>query len=128
MSMALQAMAVISILLGLFIFVVLIRTQIKERLNEFNLLKILGTETLIIKKIIFKQFLFVTSISLLIGLLLGLIISALLIFFVFGTVSEFDYLSMILVTSVLMPITYIIIYFSTRFLDQLSPLSLIRSD
>lgn len=128
MSMALQAMAIISILLGLFIFVVLIRTQIKERLNEFNLLKILGTETLIIKKIIFKQFLFVTSISLLIGLLLGLIISALLIFFVFGTVSEFDYLSMILVTSVLMPITYIIIYFSTRFLDQLSPLSLIRSD
>jgi putative ABC transport system permease protein len=127
MSLALQLMAVISIILGLFIFIVLIKTQINERINEFNLLKTLGTDTQTIQKIILIQFLFILSLSLIIGISMGMVLTHILVTTVFNISTQFDLISVSLVVLILLPLAYGIIYQATRFLNRLSPLSLIRS-
>lgn len=127
MAMALQMMAIVSIILGFFIFIVLVNTQIQERLSEFNLLKVLGSESATIRKIIFMQFLFIVSISLIVGLGLGLLVTQILIKAVFSIETSFDYKAMSVIAVMLLPVVYLIVAKATRFLDRLSPIDLIRS-
>jgi len=127
MAMALQMMAIVSIILGFFIFIVLVNTQIQERLSEFNLLKVLGSESAVIRKIIFIQFLFIVSISLIVGLGLGLLLTQILVKTVFSIETSFDFKAMSIITVMLLPIVYLIVARATRFLDRLSPIDLIRS-
>lgn len=127
MALALQMMAVISIILGFFIFIVLVNTQIQERLNEFNLLKVMGTETSTIRKIIFKQFLFIVSLSLLAGLSLGLVLTQILIQMIFGITTKFDIQAMVVICVAMIPLVVLIVGKATGFLNRLSPIDLIRS-
>ncbi len=127
MAMALQMMAIVSIILGFFIFIVLVNTQIQERLSEFNLLKVLGSESAVIRKIIFVQFLFIVSISLIVGLGLGLLLTQILVKSVFSIETSFDFKAMSIIAIMLLPVVYFIVAKATRFLDRLSPIDLIRS-
>lgn len=127
MAMALQMMAIISIILGFFIFIVLVNTQIQERLNEFNLLKVLGTESAAIRKIIYIQFLFIVSLSLVMGLGLGLLLTQILVQSAFSIQSSFDFKAMTIIAVMILPIVYFIVARATRFLNHLSPIDLIRS-
>src|SRR5207237_1421846 len=43
MALGLQLMAWMAVVVGLFVFIVLLNTQVKERLYEMNLLQIMGT-------------------------------------------------------------------------------------
>ncbi|MBC7457600.1 MAG: FtsX-like permease family protein, partial [Bdellovibrionaceae bacterium] len=114
-------------ILGFFIFIVLVNTQIQERLSEFNLLKVLGSESAVIRKIIFMQFLFIVSISLIVGLGLGLLLTQILVKFVFSIETSFDFKAMAIIALMLLPVVYLIVAKATRFLDRLSPIDLIRS-
>lgn len=127
MALALQMMAIVSIILGFFIFIVLVNTQIQERLNEFNLLKVLGSESSVIRKIIFMQFFFIVSISLIVGLGLGLVLTQILVKFVFEIETSFDFKAMSIIALMLLPVVFLIVAKATRFLDRLSPIDLIRS-
>lgn len=127
MAMALQMMAIVSIILGFFIFIVLVNTQIQERLSEFNLLKVLGSESTTIREIIFIQFLFIVSISLAVGLGLGLVLTQILVKSVFSIETSFDFKAMSIIAVMLIPVVYLIVAKATRFLDRLSPIDLIRS-
>lgn len=126
MAVALQMMAVISIILGFFIFIVLVNTQVQERLSEFNLLKVMGANNKTIRRIIFIQFLFIVSLSLVTGLSLGLIVTRLLVSSVFSISTSFDVVSMSVVGAMLIPVVMVIVWRATSSLNRLSPMDLIR--
>ncbi len=73
MSVGLQLMAWLAVSVGLFVFMILLNTQLRERLQELNLVQILGASPSQIQKTIFIQFFILIFISVASGILLGLV-------------------------------------------------------
>ncbi len=127
MALALQVMAYLSMFVGLFIFIVLLNTQIRERISEMNLLQILGLSNNDVIKIVQRQFLFLVTLALLSGLSLSLISAWLMMRYIFNLSVSFDFYSMLFIGVIIFPISYLAVYFGLRPLKQLSPIELIRS-
>lgn len=126
MSVALQAMAYMSMVVGVFVFIVLLNTQVKDRLIEMNLLQILGTANRTVVQIVRRQFLFLISLSLLSGVALSFVAATVVMKIIFGVGVSFDFIAVFRLIMVLIPVTVIGIYWGLRPLKTLSPNDLIR--
>lgn len=127
MSMALQAMAYLSLIVGLFVFVVLLNTQIRERLPEMNLLQIFGAETRTTFKIVIQQFLLLVVLSLLAGLALSLIAAFVLMSAIFNLPVTYDWNAMAQMLFLILPLSFLIIWLGLRPLKTATPNDLIRA-
>ena len=126
MSVGLQLMAWLAVAVGLFVFVILLNTQLRERLQEMNLVQILGATQAQIQQAIFIQFFILILVSVLFGVLLGLLAAKLLMtyFFHIETVFDLQYLGFLL--WLLVPIAIATILIGLRPLSRLNPMDLIR--
>lgn len=127
MALGLQFMAWLAVLVGLFVFVVLLNTQIKERLFEMNLLQILGTESRDILKIVMLQFTILISSSIFFGVLLGLVMAWVLVKYFFNVVPQFDWQYLVILLSIMLPVCALVLALGLRPLKKLNPVDLIRS-
>ena len=126
MSIGLQLMAWLAVSVGLFVFIILLNTQIKERLTEMNLMQILGCQLEQIRKALFMQFFILISLSVLFGIVFGLIAVALIMHFIFDLTAVFDFKYMVFLTLGLIPIAAATIFWGLRPLKNLNPMDLIR--
>lgn len=126
MSLGLQFMAWLAVMVGLFVFIVLLNTQIKERLLEMNLLQILGTQPPSIFKIILSQFVILISTSILFGVISGLLMAWVLISFFFKIVTQYDVQYLLMLALILLPVCALTLILGLRPLKRLNPIDLIR--
>lgn len=126
MSIALQAMAYMSMVVGVFVFIVLLNTQVRDRLIEMNLLQILGTANATVVKIVRRQFIFLIGLSLIAGIGLSFLAAAVLMKIIFSVGVSFDYVAIFRLVLILIPVTIVGIYWGLRPLKTLSPNDLIR--
>jgi len=126
MSMGLQLMAWLAVSVGLFVFIILLNTQIKERLSEMNLMQILGCQLAEIQKALFLQFFILITLAVLSGIVFGLLASILIMQFVFDLTAVFDIQYMIYLVAGLIPIATVSIFWGIRPLKSLNPMDLIR--
>lgn len=126
MALGLQFMAWLAVMVGLFVFIVLLNTQIKERLVEMNLLQILGTNSQQILRIVLTQFVILMLTSISFGVLLGLAMSWMIITYFFDLNTVFDVQYLILLGLVLVPICGVALYIGLQPLKRLNPMDLIR--
>jgi putative ABC transport system permease protein len=127
MALGLQLMAWMAVLVGLFVFVVLLNTQIKERLYEMNLLQIMGTQSGGIIKILSMQFVTLITASVVFGVLLGLAMAWALIGYFFRITPAFDTRYLLVLLFVLAPVCGLVLFFGVRPLKKLNPIELIRA-
>lgn len=128
MSLGLQFMAWLAVLVGILVFIVLLNTQIKERIQEMNLLQILGATGPQILKIIMVQFLILITTSITFGVLLGLAIAWIIITFFFDIRTVYDSYYLLLLCFILLPICGVALYAGLRPLKKLNPMDLIRQN
>lgn len=126
MSLGLQFMAWLAVMVGLFVFIVLLNTQIKERLLEMNLLQILGAQAPSIFKIILSQFVILISTSILFGVISGLLMAWVLISFFFKIVTQYDAMYLLMLALILLPVCALTLMLGLRPLKRLNPIDLIR--
>ncbi|MCB0351059.1 MAG: FtsX-like permease family protein [Bdellovibrionales bacterium] len=89
MSFALKAMAIFSMLVGLVVLFSISSQQIFERKTEVNLLKVLGSNFSLIRKIFLFEFVFITFLAGLIGTALSYIVAYLLATEIFDSAFSF---------------------------------------
>jgi len=128
MSLALQIMAWLSLVVGFFVFIILLNTQISERINEMNLLQVMGMDTHAIVSVVAIQFFIVAGGSLLLGSLLGSSLSYLLVKALFKVQLTYDLQSLIVTSLVLMLLTIVIIRLVLRPLYTLQPMALLKAE
>jgi putative ABC transport system permease protein len=126
MSLALQFMAWLAVVVGLFVFVVLLNTQIKERLVEMNLLQILGTSPGQVLKIVSSHFILLLVTSVLFGVVAGLLMAWVMISFFFDLTTVYDTRYLFLLVAVLVPVCALALKIGLRPLQKLNPMDLIR--
>lgn len=126
MSIGLQLMAWLAVSVGLFVFIILLNTQIKERLSEMNLMQILGCQVNQIEKALFFQFFILISLSVVFGIIFGLGAAAILVHYIFDLTVVYDYQYMLFLGCGLVPLSIAVIYWGIRPLKQLNPMDLIR--
>lgn len=126
MSIGLQLMAWLAVSVGLFVFIILLNTQIKERLTEMNLMQILGCQLEQIRKALFMQFFILISLSVVFGILFGLLAAALIMQFIFDLTVVYDFKYMLFLALGLIPIAGVTIFWGLRPLKNLNPMDLIR--
>ncbi len=126
MSLGLQMMAWLAVSVGLFVFVILLNTQIRERLQEMNLIQILGSTPTQIRNAIFIQFFVLMSISIVCGVVLGLVAARLLLTYLFNITTVYDIQYLVFLAALLIPIAFLAIYFGLKPLQKLNPMDLIR--
>lgn len=127
MAIGLQFMAWLAVVVGLFVFIVLLNTQIRERLQEMNLLQILGAPNTSVVRIVLSQFVLLMSVSVVFGVALGLLMAWMLITLFFKVQTEFDLQYLLLLILVLAPICGTALMLGLRPLKTLNPMDLIRS-
>lgn len=128
MALGLQFMAWLAVLVGLFVFVVLLNTQIRERLQEMNLLQILGAPNVSVVRIVVHQFVLLMSLSIVFGVLLGLAMAWFLISYFFKVGTYFDWPYIVLLLVVLVPVCAAALASGLRPLRSLNPMELIRAN
>ena len=126
MALALQIMAGLSLVVGFFIFIILINTQVRERLSEMNLLQVLGAQLAVVYSIFVKQFALIILFSLFFGLLFGLTMAYFLMETLFRLSLTFDFTSLGVLIILLTVVLAGIIYFATRPISKLQPLQLLK--
>lgn len=126
MSIGLQFMAWLAVLVGIFVFIVLLNTQIKERLQEMNLLQILGTPAPSVLRIVLSQFVILITTSILFGVISGFIMAWVLISFFFKIQTQYDIQYLFLLALVLFPVCSAALIYGLRPLKKLNPVDLIR--
>lgn len=128
MALALQIMATLALVVGFFIFIILINTQVGERINEMNLLQVLGSTQEQLYRIMITQFSLIAFLSLLVGLALGSLIAYVIMGLMFKLGIYFDYVSMLSLIVVLVSLTFGVLKVSMRPLRSLQPLALLKNE
>lgn len=128
MALALQIMATLALVVGFFIFIILINTQVGERINEMNLLQVLGSTQDQLYRIMITQFSLIAFLSLMVGLGLGSFIAFAIMSVMFKLGIYFDYVSMLSLIVVLVSITFGVLKVSMRPLRSLQPLTLLKNE
>lgn len=128
MALALQIMATLALVVGFFIFIILINTQVGERINEMNLLQVLGSTQEQLYRIMITQFSLIAFLSLLVGLALGSLIAYVIMGVMFKLGIYFDYVSMLSLIVVLVSLTFGVLKVSMRPLRSLQPLALLKNE
>lgn len=96
-SVVLNAMAVLSILVGFFVLASILADQLSRRERDVVLLKLLGADFLTIRRALIREYWILSLSGGLVGALFGLLMAWLLTKFVFDGVWEADYGSAVLV-------------------------------
>lgn len=128
MALALQVMAYLSIFVGLFIFIVLLNTQLKERMYEMNLLQILGLGRSDIKSIFIRQFVFLMALAMVAGFGMSFLTTTFLVTYLFDLTPTFDYRAFGEILILLIPVLTVALLGGLRPLDRLTPNELIRAN
>ena len=128
MALALQIMATLALIVGFFIFIILINTQVGERINEMNLLQVLGSTQEQLYRIMITQFSLIAFLSLMVGLGLGSLIAYVIMAVMFKLGIYFDYVSMLSLIVVLVSLTFGVLKVSMRPLRNLQPLALLKNE
>lgn len=128
MALALQIMATLALVVGFFIFIILINTQVGERINEMNLLQVLGSTQDQLYRIMITQFSLIAFLSLMVGLGLGSLIAYVIMAVMFKLGIYFDYVSMLSLIVVLVSLTFGVLKVSMRPLRSLQPLALLKNE
>lgn len=128
MALALQIMAALALVVGFFIFIILINTQVGERINEMNLLQVLGSTQDQLYRIMITQFSLIAFLSLMVGLGLGSLIAYGIMSVMFKLGIYFDYVSMLSLIVVLVSITFGVLKVSMQPLRSLQPLTLLKNE
>lgn len=126
MSVGLQLMAWLAVAVGLFVFIILLNTQLRERLQEMNLVQILGATQNQIQQAIFIQFFILILVSVISGVLLGLVAARLLMTYFFSIETVYDMQYLAFLGFLLVPIALATILVGLRPLRRLNPMDLIR--
>lgn len=126
MSIGLQFMAWLAVLVGLFVFVVLLNTQIKERLQEMNLLQIMGSTNAQVLKVVLTQFVLLMTTSIVFGVILGLVMAWIVITVSFDLTTVYDIQYLLLLGAILIPVCALALYIGLKPLKKLNPMDLIR--
>lgn len=126
MALGLQFMAWLAVSVGLFVFVILLNTQLRERLQEMNLVQILGAQQNQIRRAVFIQFFILITLSLIAGVLLGLVAARLLMNYAFKIQTVYDMQYLGYLGLVLLPLVLLTILMGLRPLGRLNPMDLIR--
>lgn len=127
MSIALEGMAIMSIIIGLFVFIILLNTQIRERITEMNLLQILGLDNFSVVQIVARQFFFLILMAVIGGVSLSFLSVFVVMTVIFDIGTTFDYAAIVNLLLVLIPITIVALWIGLKPLKKLSPNDLIRS-
>lgn len=128
MALALQIMAALALVVGFFIFIILINTQVGERINEMNLLQVLGSTQEQLYRIMMTQFSLIAFLSLLVGLGLGSLIAYVIMSLMFKLGIYFDYFSMLSLIVILGSLTFAVLKVSMQPLRSLQPLALLKNE
>jgi len=128
MALALQIMAWLALLVGFFVFIILLNTQISERINEMNLLQVLGSSQKQITSIIMRQFTSIAVLSLILGLSLGAILSYVVMGVIFKITISFDIPTVLIIALLLAVLTYFILKVSLKPLKRIQPIQLLKMD
>lgn len=126
MSLALQLMAWFALAVGIFIFIILLNTQIQERIPELNLLQILGADRNVIWKTLFYQFLFLILATIVVGASLSLVLVRILIVQLFDVSVQYDWMYLGILMLFLLPVLLLTLIQGLRPLQKLNPMDLIR--
>lgn len=126
MAMALQLMAWFALIVGLFIFIILLNTQIRDRLVELNLLQILGADHSMVRKALFLQFLFLILTTVVTGALLAFALVRILVYQLFDISVQYDWQYLVVLLAVLVPVLIFALISGLRPLSRLNPMDLIR--
>lgn len=126
MALGLQFMAWLAVLVGLLVFVVLLNTQIRERLQEMNLLQILGSTNRQVLKVILTQFILLMTASITFGVMLGLLMAWVILSFFFDLTTVYDIQYLVLLGAILIPVCGLALSVGLRPLKKLNPMDLIR--
>lgn len=126
MAVGLQLMAWLAVSVGLFVFIILINTQLRERLQELNLMEILGSSEATVRTVVFIQFFSIIMMAVLNGVLLGLVGSWAIMegFFNIKTIYDVQYLYYL--AAIIIPLAMGLVYLGMRPLKKLNPMDLIR--
>ena len=127
MSVALEGMAIMSIVIGLFVFIILLNTQVRERVTEMNLLQILGMSNARVMQVIARQFSFIILLAVAGGVGLSFLSVFFIMTVIFNIGSTFDYSAVINLMLVLIPITIVALWYGLKPLKNLTPNDLIRA-
>lgn len=126
MALGLQFMAWLAVLVGLLVFVVLLNTQIRERLQEMNLLQILGSTNRQVLRVILTQFILLMTASIAFGVMLGLLMAWIILSFFFDLTTVYDVQYLLLLGAILIPVCALALAVGLRPLKKLNPMDLIR--
>ena len=126
MAIALQVMAWLAVVVGVFIFIILLNTQISERLSEMNLLQILGAADREVFRILVVQFVILVVMSVLAGIGLSFVVAYVIMSMFFDIQTVYSLSSIFVLTCVLIPLLGGLIYLGLKPLKNLSPADLIR--
>lgn len=126
MSLGLQMMAWLAVFVGLFVFIILLNTQIQERIFELNLLKILGASSGQINKIVFVQFFTLLVTAVFVGISFSFLAAYLLMANYFNISAVYDVEFIVYLCLFLVPVVSILIYLGLKPLKNLNPMDLIR--
>lgn len=126
MSKALQAMSIVSLILGCFIFYVLLNTQIKERLSELNLLQVIGVSNFQVHLLVGFQFILIFILSAAVGIGGGFLVSYILAERVFNLDVSYDFNILLVLMGFLVPFILIVLYIGLRSLSRLRPIDLLK--
>jgi putative ABC transport system permease protein len=114
MSWALQVMALLSILVGLFVLYSLVQHQMNQRKKDMTLLKVLGMQPNQLKKTILIEFLAISLCASLFGGLISMAVTFVFSYFFFDGIWAFDLLTPFLIASLLTGTCLAVSYIAAR--------------
>lgn len=113
MSWALQVMAILSILVGLFVLYSLIQHQMAQRKKDITLLKVLGMQLPQLKKMVLLEFLMLALSASLLGGLLSMLVTYVFSYFFFDGIWAFDPWTPLLLASFLTGICLLVSFIAS---------------
>jgi putative ABC transport system permease protein len=127
MSMALQVMAVFCMLVGLFILFTVSHHQMHERRKDVNLLKVLGANFHLIRKIYITEFMLIISFAVLFGTTVSYLLSIVLSWQLFDSSWLPPWIEPLLIATLLPAIAYGLILYVIQNVLRTKPQELLQS-
>lgn len=93
MSLAISGMALLSIIVGMTLLFSIANQKALERRKEVNLLKILGGDFKLITALFFIEFLLVTGVAAMMGIILSFAANFIMTYFIFESEVRFDWMT-----------------------------------
>jgi putative ABC transport system permease protein len=113
LTWSMQALSMLTLLVGLVILYSLVQFQLQQKAWDLNLLKVLGINARQLRLYILIEYMGPVALSILIGSLISLGISWVLMKFVFSSTFSVDWIYLVVVNFLIMGLTAVLILLST---------------